>query len=42
LANAQRRLFEQLGARRPRDVTPTISDIANEIAASKREEEHVA
>jgi hypothetical protein len=41
LANAQRRLFEQLGARRPKDVTPSISDIAAEIEA-KREEEHAA
>jgi hypothetical protein len=43
IAGHYRRIVETLGIeRRARDVTPTISDIANEIAASKREEEHVA
>src|SRR5450759_1345103 len=43
IAGHYRRIVETLGIeRRARDVTPTISDIANEIAASKREEEHAA
>jgi hypothetical protein len=38
-ANSLRRLLESIGIKRvPRDVTPDLADIANEIAASKREE----
>jgi hypothetical protein len=38
-----RRLFETIGVeRRPRDVTPSIADIAAEIEASKHEESDAA
>jgi hypothetical protein len=43
LVGHYRRVCETLGVeRRKRFVVPTISDIANEIAASKREAEHAA
>jgi hypothetical protein len=43
IAGHYRRICETLGIeRRRRYVVPTISEIANEIAASKREEEHAA
>ena len=39
VANSLRRLLESIGIKRvPRDITPTLAEIANEIAASKREE----
>jgi hypothetical protein len=40
-ANSLRRLLESIGIKRvPRDVTPSLADIAAEIEAGKREEEH--
>jgi hypothetical protein len=43
IAGHYRRICETLGIeRRRRYVVPTIFEIANEIAASKREEEHAA
>jgi hypothetical protein len=39
IVNAQRRVLETIGLRRrSKDVTPTLTDIANEIEADKREE----
>jgi hypothetical protein len=34
LANAQRRLFEQLGARRPKDVTPSVAEYVASLTAA--------
>lgn len=43
LVGHYRRVCETLGIeKRTKDITPTLDDIAREIAASKRDEEHAA